>query len=224
MFPKLRKLLNAKPRYAITFTLCVLVVEALYWWYPASHVAVETTIPVTVIRLCGHRSAFCMPTQQGIIAVEGASRYWEQYGIKLQVVGTDTLHSCDWAKISGNGKGLGEMSRIVGLLEARYNTLVVVLPEGFTELDGSDASDIAGLASMDRNGFALGVADWRVAAHEMAHVLCGLYHTRGFWQPNNILESGLSSDHLPREEIRLTAWQAYVARKYAKKLAERYSQ
>jgi len=224
MLRKLRKLLNAKPRYTPTPTLCILIVGALYWWYPASHVAVETVIPVTVVRLCGHHSAFCMSHQQGIAAVEGASRYWEQYGIKLQVVGVDTINSCAWSQISGNGKGLGETTRITRILEAEYNTLVVVLPEGFTELDGSGAPYIAGLASVGRNGFALAMTDWRVAAHEMAHVLCGCYHTRWFIQPNNILESGLSNDHLPKEEIRLTAWQAYVARKHAKKLAARYSQ
>jgi len=216
-----RCVINAKPTVTVPILLCILLVQAWHWWYPAGHVSVTTVIPVTIVQLRGHEYYRCLSIKHGIRTVQKASEYWEQYGIKFKVVNFGIIKDCEWATISSDKHGDGELSLIIDEIEQATRTFVVVLPEKFTNLDGSWAPEIAGLASTNRNGFALVDSDWRVTAHEFGHALCGCYHT--YVQPGNLLESGILDRRPAKEDIVLTVWQAFWARKFARDLETRYT-
>ena len=222
MIKRARRILNAKPWITGPLLMCILMAQAWAWWWPAGKTEdLPVIIPITVVQIRGHQPMMCLSLKSGVSAVQKASTYWEQYGIKLKVTGVGVIRNCEMASIACDCAGEGELAPIIDEIEKRTGTMVVVLPERFLELDGTRAPSVAGLASANRNGFALASSDWRVAAHEMAHVLCGCYHTY-FFQPGNILNSGISDTNAKKEDIRLTAWQAYWARQYACELDTKY--
>ncbi len=206
-----RRWLNTRSRAVISFSLLVICFQIVFWWVPASTHPVVATIPVTIVQIRGHSPQWCMSIADGRRAVMQASDYWKQYGVAFKIVGTRVIDNCEQATISSGAHRRGEINLIIKALATETGTMVVALPERFTNLDGSWAPEVAGLTSLGHDGFAIVISDWRVTAHEIGHVLLGCYHAR--FQPGNIMQQGLSdSDKVPWVSI----WQSYRARTFAR--------